>query len=319
MKRANHHRIVSITAAGLLVAVVGVLYGDPSMSKAESPIENDQTYMPVVIEKDFATTMQEDQGAKSNVMARQKSLLEKRYDLRDDASDVMMSAGRKAVQKGVRVKLHGGVTWEQLADMAPAEIKEKNLFPMGFRPLPHAKHVTGGQVFPQDQIDAMMEKEQRNLDRFDVAFDLPDHLMPEFPPPIYLTTRPDLGDVSQGQVLSIKNYYKLFKGIVTPVQMEGLRLLLTPFPQQQFNQTEDRKVAEPSLGVTCLDCHLNFHTNAAFHLNPDTRPQTARFRLDTVSLRGMFNQQIHGSKRSLRSVEDFTELSSGRRTSTATM
>ena len=31
-------------------------------------------------------------------------------------------------------------------------------------------------------------------------------------------------------------------------------------------------------------------------------------RLDTVSLRGMFNQQIHGSKRSLRSVEDFTEF-----------
>ena len=97
-------------------------------------------------------------------------------------------------------------------------------------------------------------------------------------------------------------------GILTPVQMEGLRLLLTPFPQEEFNQTEDRKVAEPSLGVTCLDCHANFHTNAAFHLTPDVRPQAARFRLDTTSLRGMFNQQIHGSKRSLRSIEDFTEF-----------
>ena len=38
------------------------------------------------------------------------------------------------------------------------------------------------------------------------------------------------------------------------------------------------------------------------------RPQAARFRLDTTSLRGMFNQQIHGSKRSLRSIEDFTEF-----------
>ena len=60
--------------------------------------------------------------------------------------------------------------------------------------------------------------------------------------------------------------------------------------------------------MTCLDCHSNFHTNAAFHLTPDVRPQAARFRLDTTSLRGMFNQQIHGSKRSLRSVEDFTEF-----------
>jgi cytochrome c peroxidase len=38
------------------------------------------------------------------------------------------------------------------------------------------------------------------------------------------------------------------------------------------------------------------------------RPQERRFRLDTVSLRGVNNQQIHGSKRSLRSVEDFTEF-----------
>jgi hypothetical protein len=45
-----------------------------------------------------------------------------------------------------------------------------------------------------------------------------------------------------------------------------------------------------------------------FHLNPDNRPQHRRLRLDTTSLRGMFNQQIHGSKRSLRSVEDFTEF-----------
>src|SRR5215216_5537230 len=48
--------------------------------------------------------------------------------------------------------------------------------------------------------------------------------------------------------------------------------------------------------------------DVAFHLNPDNRPQAARFRIDTVSLRGVFNQQIHGSKRSLRSVEDFTEF-----------
>jgi len=37
------------------------------------------------------------------------------------------------------------------------------------------------------------------------------------------------------------------------------------------------------------------------------RPGERRLRLDTVSLRGVSNQHIHGSKRSLRSVEDFTE------------
>jgi cytochrome c peroxidase len=85
-------------------------------------------------------------------------------------------------------------------------------------------------------------------------------------------------------------------------------MLLTPLPQEEFNATDDRKTVDPSLGVACLDCHVNGHTTGQFHLNPDTRPQHRRFRLDTTSLRGLFNQQIHGSKRSLRSVEDFTEF-----------
>lgn len=80
-----------------------------------------------------------------------------------------------------------------------------------------------------------------------------------------------------------------------------------PF-SRSFRPTDDRKSREPSLGVTCLDCHVNGHTTGQFHLSPDIRPQKRRFRLDTVSLRGLFNQQIHGSNRSLRSVEDFTEF-----------
>lgn len=70
--------------------------------------------------------------------------------------------------------------------------------------------------------------------------------------------------MSRGELLTIRNYYEIMNGIITPVQMEELRLLLTPFPQEEFNQTEDRKVAAQSLGVTCLDCHAKFNTNAAF-------------------------------------------------------
>ncbi|HEX2748292.1 MAG TPA: hypothetical protein VHM91_09870, partial [Verrucomicrobiales bacterium] len=146
------------------------------------------------------------------------------------------------------------------------------------------------------------------LRRFDVDFDLPEAFLPEFPPAIFLQSRPELGDVSRGEVVSINNFHRLFKDILTPVQLDGLRLLVTPMPQEEFNATDDRKTDLPSLGVTCLDCHVNGHTTGQFHLNPDIRPQERRFRLDTTSLRGLFNQQIHGSKRSLRSVEDFTEF-----------
>lgn len=293
-----------------LLGCVGVAVNLGHAQRApETPSSGEgQTYMPVVIDRTFEEIFRADVAEKATFEERQRALLEARYDLRDDPSGVMMSGGRHAVQQGVRVRLHGGMTWETLAQLSPEEIKRRDLFPQGFRPLPHTKHATGGMVFPQPQIDAIRDAEARDLERFDVAFDLPLHLGPEFPPPIFLTTRPDLGDVSQGQVLTIRNYYALLHGKVTPVQMEGLRLLLTPFPQQQFNQTEDRKVRQASLGVSCLDCHTNGHTNAAFHLNPDTRPQAARFRIDTVSLRGMHNQLIHGSKRSLRSVEDFTEF-----------
>lgn len=153
----------------------------------------------------------------------------------------MLSAGKKAVQEGVRVKLAGDMTWRGLAEMTPEEIRAKGLWPNGFLPLPHPNHPEGGMVFPRFHIDEIKKQEGRDLMRFDLEFDLPDHLLPEFPAPIYLTTRPDLGDVSQGQLVTIMNYYELFNGILNPKQLEGLRLLVTPFPQQQFNQTEDRR------------------------------------------------------------------------------
>lgn len=266
-------------------------------------------YRPTVSNRDLPTVIRDDKAAREGVMARQREVLETRYDLSDrPLANVMMSGGRKAVQEGVRVRLARGATWEALASLSPSEIKERDLFPVGFRSLPHVKHEVGGQVFPAVAIADIRRQEERELQRFDVDFDFPDHLTPEFPPPIFLQNHPELGDVSQGKLLTIKNFFAIMNGKITPVQMEGLRLLLTPQPQEEFNQTDDRKVEEQSLGIACLDCHSNFHTNAAFHLTPDVRPQANRFRLDTTSLRGLFNQQIHGSKRSLRSVEDFTEF-----------
>jgi cytochrome c peroxidase len=257
----------------------------------------------------FETVKTNDEAEKPQVLQRQQQVLSDRYDFSDrPIAGIMMSGNRKALQGGVRVKLPANVTWDNLAQMAPDEIRQRGLLPRGFMPLPHVKQATGGQVFPNVEIDEIRTQEGRNLRRFDVDFDLPDRFTPEFPAPIFLTTHPELGDVSRGKLLTIKNYYEMMVGILTPVQIEGLRLLLTPFPQEEFNQTEDRKSEDQSLGVTCVDCHANFHSNAAFHQTPDVRPQAARFRLDTVSLRGMFNQQIHGSKRSLRSVEDFTQF-----------
>jgi cytochrome c peroxidase len=125
---------------------------------------------------------------------------------------------------------------------------------------------------------------------------------------MFLTTRPDLGDVTKGQLVTIDNFFELFNGILNPKQLDGLRMLVTPFPQQQFNLTDDRRSVRPSRGVVCFDCHANGHTNAATHLVGDIRPQQFRHRLDTPSLRGVNIQRLFGSQRALRSVEDFTEF-----------
>jgi cytochrome c peroxidase len=312
----QRHRVGIVASAILLAVVGGATFAQstkdpkPGGLKTPTPKETgDQTYtIPIVAEESFKAVMDRDMKEKAGVMRRQQSLLESRYDLANRPTKVMMSGGRKALQQGVRVKLPSGMTWEKLAAMSPDEIREKGLFPQGFLPLPHVKHAVGGQVFPRMEIEDIRRQENRSLERFDVDFDIPEHFLPEFPPPIFLQNRPELGDVSQGKVLTIRNFFEILNGKVTPVQMEGMRQLLIPLPQAEFNATDARKVVEGSQGVACLDCHTNGHTNGAFHLTPDIRPQAARFRLDTVSLRGLFNQQIHGSKRSLRSVEDFTEF-----------
>lgn len=249
----------------------------------------------------FQEVMKQDVAEKDNVMKTQRQLLERRYNLTPNPSkDVRMSRG-KPIPVGPTARLPKGTGWKELAAMSPEGIRSKGVFP--YPPLPHPKQKTGGQVFPQVQIDMFPR-----LERFDVDFDIPDAFLPEFPPAIFLSNRPELGDVSRGEIVSINNFYRLFKDLLTPVQLDGLRMLLTPFPQEEFNPTDDRKTARESLGVTCFDCHVNGHTTGQFHLSPDIRPEERRFRLDTVSLRGLFNQQIHGSKRSLRSVEDFTEF-----------
>ncbi|MFT3781963.1 MAG: cytochrome B6 [Nibricoccus sp.] len=245
--------------------------------------------------------MKAEMGDKAGVMAKQRQLLESRYNLTPRLDpEVKMTRG-KPLAVGPTARLKNGMSWEALANMSPEQIKAQGLFP--YPSLPHPKQTPGGQVFPQVQIEMFPR-----LQRFDVDFDLPEAFLPEFPAAIFLQNRPELGDVSRGEVVSINNFYRLFKDLLTPVQLDGLQFLVTPFPQEEFNPTDDRKSVNPSLGVSCLDCHVNGHTTGQFHLNPDTRPQQRRFRLDTTSLRGLFNQQIHGSKRSLRSVEDFTEF-----------
>ncbi len=284
----------------LVLGVVGVV-GITALA-ASSLAEGPSRKPPETASKQFVATMQTLADARPALTKRASDLLAQRYDLsgKTDPS-LRMSGGKKPVPVGPTARLKG-VSWSQLAALSPAEIKRRGVFP--YLPLPHPLEPSGGgMVFPPSQLRSHPE-----LDRVDVGFDIPDAYLPEFPPPLFLTTHPELGDVSKGQEITLDNYYALLGGVLSPLQLDGLRLLVTTFPQQQFNQTEDRATWEASNGVACFSCHVNGHTTGQFHRVPDLRPDQDRPRIETVTLRGAFAQRTFGSKRNLRSIEDFTEV-----------
>jgi len=300
-------RMLSVALLAVCCAQ-GLARGQESQSMQEVSPRGETSYGPVNADGKILEVIERMKAAKPEIQQRQQNLLEQRYDLSNRPVSGAKMSGGKPIQEGVRVKLAPGVTWEKLAAMSPEEIRNKDVFPKGFLPLPHPNQPEGGMVFPHFEIEEVKKQEGRDLVRFDLDFDIPDQFLPEFPAPIYLTTRPDLGDVSQGKLVTNQNYYELFNGILNPKQLNGLRLLLTPFAQQQFNLTADRRSEKPSMGVACLDCHANGHTNGATHEVGDIRPQPYRHRIETPSLRGVNIQRLFGSQRALKTVEDFTEF-----------
>src|ERR1017187_6219337 len=200
---------LEVVTGVLSFGIVGIcLLGNCVFSAAgqdAQPVRN--SYMPVDDKESFATVHDRMTAAKAVIMKRQMNLLEERYDLSDRPAKGTFMDRAKPVQEGVRVKLSTGVTWSELANMTSEDIRDKEVFPKGFLPLPHANHPEGGMVFPAQEIQELLKQENRDLTRFDLDFDIPERFLPEFPPAMYLTTRPDLGDVSQGQLVTMSNYY----------------------------------------------------------------------------------------------------------------
>jgi cytochrome c peroxidase len=254
--------------------------------------------------RDFDEFHRESAKHKPKVMEERRRYMQKRYNFSGAVSSEAKMTRGKPIPVGPVVRLPDTVkSWEDLAELAPAVIRERDLFPLGFRPLSHPLQTIGHQLFPQVWTRTHPEHQ-----RFDVDFDIPDAYLPEFPPPLFLTTRPDLGDVSRGHEITQANFRELFDGIITPEQIEGLRLLVTKFPTTWFNHTKHRVTPMPVRGTACFDCHVNGHTNGAIELDAGVRPTLLRTRLDTPTLRGNHNNLLFSSRRSIRSPDHFAEV-----------
>ncbi len=204
----------------------------------------------------------QDKAERPTVGARQQQLLESRYDLTAKPDPKVRMSRGKPVQVGPATKLPQNMTWEQLAAMAPEDIRAKGLFPKGFLPLPHPKHNVGGMVFPQTEI-----KQLPRLERFDVDFDLPDYFLPEFPPALYLTTRPDLGDVSQGKMITVDNFQEMFAGILNAKDLEGMRSWSRSF---RSNSLTPRPTAKRRARWACRAWGASTAMSTATHLERPT-------------------------------------------------
>ena len=198
---ANARKLLAGVAIASAVVALGFAY-------AQQGPRGKSSYMQVEIDEPFSAIFARLSAQKPDVTREHMAILNERYDLSNRPAAGVTMDRTKPVQEGVRVKLPAGKTWEALANMSPEQIRDQTLFPKGFYPLPHPKHQEGGFVFPHFVIDEIKRQEDRDLTRFDVEYDIPDHFMPEFPPAMYLNQRTYLGEVSQGKLVTIENCYE---------------------------------------------------------------------------------------------------------------
>jgi cytochrome c peroxidase len=139
---ANNRKLwTGVAFAAVTVVVLGSAY-------AQQGPRGRSSYAPVDITEPFSAILARLSAQKPTVERDHMAVLNERYDLSNRPAAGVTMDRAKPVQEGVRVKLTAGATWQSLAGMTPEQIRDGNLFPSGFLPLPHPKHQEGGMVFP---------------------------------------------------------------------------------------------------------------------------------------------------------------------------
>jgi len=120
----------------------------PPEKKPPAPSSSYDQISPLLLGKEkLADVMAKDKADKPEVMARQQKLLEYRYDLTTRADPKLKMTRGKPIQVGPTARLIRGTTWDSLADMSPDEVRDQNLFPPGYLPLPHPSTKQAGCSF----------------------------------------------------------------------------------------------------------------------------------------------------------------------------
>ena len=221
-----------LSAAAAVVAATrlwGLSYR--AVSAADAP---PNSFAPVVMTETFNQVKAKMEADKPAVMKRQLDPARRAVrPVRPSVGDGEDGPHQAAAGRHPR-QLTAGTTGTSLPAWRPRNSREEGPVSRRLHAAPPIRIMPEGEC--SLQIRPSMEAIKPRKAAISIAstwmFDLPETLPPEFPPAIYLTTRPDLGDVSQGKLVTIENFYELFNGILNPEAAGRLRLLLTPFAQQ---------------------------------------------------------------------------------------
>jgi len=102
----------------------------------------------------------------------------------------------------------------------------------------------------------------------------------------------------------------MFNGILTPRQLEGLRVLLTP-SRSSSSMRPRIAVGDSQHRRSLLDCHER-HQNGTTHLAPDTARSNSATASDAVAPRRRHSAAF-GSQRALKTIEDFHRVRAAHR------
>ncbi|MSR58974.1 MAG: hypothetical protein EXS05_15240 [Planctomycetaceae bacterium] len=141
---------------------------------------------------------------KPGLMAEVLAYMRSRFDFaRKAIPGATMSRGKPILQ-GPTARLPDKIrSFDELTALTPDEIKQRDLFP--YKPLAHPLQTTAHMLFPEVWLEAHPEHR-----RIDVDFDIPEDFLPEFPPPMFLTTHKELGDVTQLSVTTFCTFLREF-------------------------------------------------------------------------------------------------------------
>ena len=112
--RSSSWRGMTLLVGVSMALLLGLAYAQERGQTSYSPVDSKET---------FASVFTRMKAAKPAIEKKHADLLNERYDLSTrPAAGVPMSRG-KPIQAGLRAKLPAGLTWEQLAALAPDQVR----------------------------------------------------------------------------------------------------------------------------------------------------------------------------------------------------